>query len=116
MVATRTGTANWQRIRRRVLHEAQSQGLTHCPGYEGRPCGRELDYSGNGPKHDGTATVDHITPYVYGGTDEPENLRILCSWCNTSRGAGRAPKPAVDPVEHFTIDTDWLDLVLPVNA
>ncbi len=31
-------------------------------------------------------TVDHITPLALGGTDEPSNLRVLCSRCNASRG------------------------------
>ena len=30
--------------------------------------------------------VDHIMPRVKGGTDHPENLQLLCSGCNRSKG------------------------------
>ena len=30
--------------------------------------------------------VDHILPRVKGGTDHPENLQLLCSGCNRSKG------------------------------
>ena len=33
------------------------------------------------------ATLDHILPQVAGGSDHPENLRIVCQLCNGSRGA-----------------------------
>ncbi len=33
--------------------------------------------------------VDHILPRVKGGTDHPDNLQLLCSGCNRSKG-GRA--------------------------
>ena len=30
--------------------------------------------------------VDHILPISRGGTDHPDNLQILCSGCNRSKG------------------------------
>jgi hypothetical protein len=32
------------------------------------------------------ATIDHIVPRCHGGTDRPENLRVLCHECNSSQG------------------------------
>lgn len=40
--------------------------------------------------------VDHIVPRGRGGTDELDNLRAACTWCNSRRGQGRGPDPAPD--------------------
>lgn len=32
-------------------------------------------------------TVDHIVPESKGGTLDPSNLRTLCRWCNSRKGA-----------------------------
>lgn len=32
-------------------------------------------------------TIDHIEPVSKGGTDEESNLRTLCTWCNSKKGA-----------------------------
>lgn len=32
-------------------------------------------------------TLDHIYPYVFGGPDTADNLRVLCRPCNSSKGA-----------------------------
>lgn len=32
-------------------------------------------------------TLDHLTPYVQGGSNDPTNLVTCCSFCNSSRGA-----------------------------
>lgn len=31
-------------------------------------------------------SIDHIWPYSKGGTDEPDNLRVLCQSCNSKKG------------------------------
>lgn len=40
------------------------------------------------------ATVDHILPKSYGGTDHINNLRPSCSDCNGVRGSGWKPEEA----------------------
>ncbi|WP_071994826.1 HNH endonuclease [Candidatus Synechococcus spongiarum] len=35
--------------------------------------------------------VDHMLPRSRGGTDHPDNLQLLCSGCNRSKGAGPWP-------------------------
>lgn len=80
MAASRTGTTKWKALRLKVLRQAQRQGLDSCP-----ECGIRLDYSG-GPRHRASAEVDHVTPYSKGGTDTPENCRVVCNRCNKSMG------------------------------
>ncbi|MFD9205984.1 HNH endonuclease [Streptomyces sioyaensis] len=29
--------------------------------------------------------VDHVIPHSLGGTDEDDNLRLLCSWCHARK-------------------------------
>ena len=31
-------------------------------------------------------TIDHVVPLARGGTNEPENLQLLCSECNQLKG------------------------------
>lgn len=35
--------------------------------------------------------IDHITPIVQGGTDDRENLRVVCSSCNQARANIQTP-------------------------
>src|SRR5690606_13364030 len=94
MVRSRTGHVGHVRNRRRVLHRAKANGLTHCPGYElrdgtPRPCGRPLDY--DTPLQPGSAETDHIIDHQYGGTDDTNNLRVICRTCNLERNRHRPP-------------------------
>lgn len=33
-------------------------------------------------------TIDHIIPRARGGTDDPQNLQLLCGACNSTKGTG----------------------------
>lgn len=89
MTTSRTGTATYLRNRKRVLGKARAAGVTHCPGYEGHPCGRELNYTA--PRLPESAEADHILPPKFGGTDDVENLTVLCRDCNVHKGDGTRP-------------------------
>lgn len=112
MVSSRTGSAKWKRIRRVVINEARNAGITHCPGYEGHPCGRPLDYETF--RESDSVEADHIVPYSAGGEDSIENARVLCYSCNRSRGAGSTP--AVPEIGEFPLDGVWLEMVVPENG
>lgn len=64
------GTRQWQARRAMLIAEHPWCAL----------CGRE-------PEDTSLLHVDHITPVRLGGTDDPENLRVLCWRCNTRLGA-----------------------------
>lgn len=85
MATSRTGTTRWLRLAAQAKHRAQADGLTHCP-----LCGTLLNYRiGRTPA---SAEVDHIIPHSRGGTDTPDNVRIICRRCNQSRGNGLRPR------------------------
>lgn len=52
-------------------------------------CGRPMwsrVWGQKGGAWDGVATLDHIKPRSKGGTDDIENLRVICQKCNNQRG------------------------------
>lgn len=83
----RTATTAWKRIRDHTKRQARASGLTQCP-----TCHNTLNWDTG--KQPNSAEVDHIVPHSRGGTDTPDNLRILCRRCNQSRGNRTAPKLA----------------------
>ncbi|WP_410050683.1 HNH endonuclease [Actinomyces sp. MRS3W] len=80
VVATsRTGTAKWKHARASAIARAKQVGQSHCP-----ICGVILDYDVGGSPN--SAEADHIVEYAAGGSDHPDNLRIICRRCNQRRG------------------------------
>ena len=91
MATSRTGTAKWKHTRKRELHAAQANGVTHCrcrdrcKHHAGRQCNVALDYTtGRNPN---SAVPDHKKHHALGGTDSRENLQIICYRCNAADGA-----------------------------
>ncbi len=37
-------------------------------------------------REDGIMPIDHIVPRCFGGTDDDDNLRVLCWSCNQAKG------------------------------
>lgn len=68
----RTGTKRWRQLRARVLVR---------DGYQCQGCGlrgRDLE-------------VDHIVPVVKGGSDDLDNLQLLCKPCHHEKTRGEFP-------------------------
>ena len=84
---SRTSTREHKQFRKQVLARAQAMGITHCPA-----CGTKLQYNNNGQRKPNSAEADHIIPASLGGTNHPDNGRVLCAKCNSRRGNGRGGK------------------------
>jgi 5-methylcytosine-specific restriction enzyme A len=85
MATSRTGTSQYKKARKRALHLAQAQSLTHCPY-----CGIELDYVNS--LRPNSAETDHVIAHAKGGQDHVNNLAVCCRHCNQSKGDRPAPK------------------------
>lgn len=65
--------AAWRKVARVVMDKHLSTYGHYCPGFEV-------------PAHAASdLTVDHIQPRSLGGSDQPDNLRVLCRGCNSRK-------------------------------
>ena len=90
-------TWTWQKTRAAFIRQARAAGQEWCA-----LCRRPLDFSKGAGRRPNGPSVDHIVPRVHGGGDEPTNLRLVCTSCNTRGGqrlatqrkrAARRPSP-----------------------
>ena len=72
-------TTAWRRLREQVIRR---DGCCQMCGTEER------------------LSVDHIIPRVAGGTDSLDNLQVLCSSCNSSKGGRFFDRPKTPPTLH----------------
>ena len=101
---SRGRTSWWRERARKILGQAYEEGHLNCP-----ICGREMFYISyetwdeyslrfmdtykiEAPKWPQDiaawqASVDHVIPASKGGSDEDENLIVICKQCNTTKGA-----------------------------
>jgi hypothetical protein len=61
---------------RRSLPAALRRTVMERDGYRCRHCGTGVNLS-----------IDHIYPVAHGGTDDLDNLQVLCCPCNSRKGA-----------------------------
>lgn len=116
MVRSRTSTASWKAIRRKMIRRAREADLVACP-----LCQRVLDYDSY--QQPDSAEVDHVVSVAQGGTDELSNLTVICRRCNQSKGDGSrqrdtkmdaAARMAEENAREYPLDAEWLNAVLSV--
>src|SRR5699024_11172149 len=100
--SSRTGTAQWMRVRDKRREHDFNNGLTNCP-----ECKSWLDWEYSGRPN--SAEVDHIIPHARGGQDTFENTQILCRLCNQRSGGKLGGKRRVYNAQRVRYQTviDW---------
>lgn len=102
----RPDSSKYHRNRDILKQQAQAAGLTHCPGFNigdrHLPCSMPLDYENKWQSN--SAEADHIIPLHMGGSDDLDNLRILCRACNNKRNRTKVPPP---PRNQYAKPGEW---------
>ena len=100
--SSRTGTAQWMRIRDQRRKIDLDEGLTNCPD-----CGIAMDWEYSGRPN--SAEVDHIIPHALGGQDTLSNTRTVCRLDNQRSGGRLGGKRRVYNAQRVRYETviDW---------
>lgn len=88
------GLSNW-RVRA-ILHtmvEAGTLATLECQLPDCYLAFREFERSPSRGYQPRGLVIDHITPQLQGGSDRPENLRVIHGYCNVARNRGWKHKP-----------------------
>ena len=89
----RTQGMNW-------LHKVTRLAIYLRDGLACVYCGATLE--------DVRLTVDHLTPYTDGGSNDPSNLVTCCHKCNSSRGARPWRAFARDVAQYLSVPADHI--------
>ena len=81
LIATKT-TSSGSSVRRKAIPKATRRWLLDQAESKCVACGRECC----------SPHIDHKLPVALGGTDEIDNLQVLCAACNLHKGAKHEPK------------------------
>lgn len=87
----RENSAAWKKLRAQVIREESVCWLCN------EPVDKEIKWPDKS-----CAVVDHIIPYVSGGTDSRDNVALAHNSCNLSKG-----KKDADTVRKDTFTFDW---------
>lgn len=103
MVASRTGSAAWKKLRAKAIAHALDEGLTNCP-----ECGRWIDYDGPG-RRPNSPELDHTEPYADSGIAVPriEDVQIICQACNQAKGGHLGAQKAKKAEKALRTSQKW---------
>src|SRR3990167_6318213 len=63
-----------------------------------------------------TLSLDHVTPHVKGGTNDPANLVTSCARCNSSRGTRSVPRFAAAVAEYLNHGIEPKSIITHVHT
>ena len=100
--SSRTGTAQWRRVRQQRLDHDRENGVTNC-----KHCGVWLDYDRS--RLPNSAEPDHIEPWHHTRSNNFDGLITICRKCNQSKGGkiGSNNKAAREVKIEYKTKLDW---------
>ena len=81
-----------ERVRRERLEEWKSRWGNNCPGWAVKP---HPASAGN------PLTIDHEVPRRWGGSNDWDNLTVLCRRCNSRKRDGKRDRPLRSMAPHM---------------
>lgn len=73
------------RIKRKPIKSSLRRKIYNQQDGKCAYCGVKVTFIKTNDFFDTMSALDHIIPVKHGGTDEPENLQILCLYCNAKK-------------------------------